>query len=103
MLPRLTLNYGLRYEHYGVQHNNKPQLDSNFYYGPGSGIEEQVRTGGVQIANQSSIGQFWAPQVGYSCAPHRFCLRLFREWSGQHSRRIWHQLRKKLWQRNLQR
>ena len=79
VLPRLTLNYGLRYEHYGVQHNNKPQLDSNFYYGPGSRIEEQVRTGGVQIANQSSIGQFWA-QVGYSCAPHRFCLRLFREW-----------------------
>jgi len=27
--PRLTLNYGLRYEHYGVQHNNHPNLDSN--------------------------------------------------------------------------
>jgi outer membrane receptor protein involved in Fe transport len=64
VFPRFTLNYGLRYEHYGVQHNNKPQLDSNFYFGPGSGIEQQTRTGGVQIANQSSIGQFWAPRWG---------------------------------------
>jgi Carboxypeptidase regulatory-like domain/TonB dependent receptor len=64
VLPRLTLNFGLRYEHYGVQHNNKAQLDSNFYFGAGSGIEEQTRTGGVQIANQSSIGQFWAPRWG---------------------------------------
>ncbi len=62
--PRLTLNYGLRYEHYGVQHNNKPDLDSNFYFGSGSGLEQQTRTGGVEIANQSSIGQFWAPRWG---------------------------------------
>src|SRR5262249_14535546 len=26
--PRLTLNLGVRYEHYGVQHNNNEQLDS---------------------------------------------------------------------------
>jgi hypothetical protein len=64
VFPRLTLNYGVRYEHYGVQHNNKPQLDSNFYFGPGSSIAEKVRTGGVQIANRSSIGQFWAPSWG---------------------------------------
>jgi len=64
VFPRLTLNFGVRYEHYGVQHNNKPQLDSNFYFGSGSSIAEKVRTGGVQIANQSSIGQFWAPSWG---------------------------------------
>lgn len=62
--PRLTLNYGVRYEHYGVQHNNKGNLDSNFYYGSGAGLEEQVRNGGVRIASQSSIGQFWAPRWG---------------------------------------
>jgi hypothetical protein len=62
--PRLTLNYGLRWEHFGVQHNNKPDLDSNFYFGAGSGIEQQVRTGGVQIADQSSIGGFWQNQWG---------------------------------------
>jgi Carboxypeptidase regulatory-like domain/TonB dependent receptor len=62
--PRLTLNYGLRYEHYGVQHNNKQDLDSNFYYGPGSDIFEKVATGQVEIAPQSSIGQLWAPRWG---------------------------------------
>jgi hypothetical protein len=62
--PRLTLNYGVRYEHYGVQHNNHANLDSNFYFGPGSGLEQQVRTGSVQIADKSSIGQFWAPRWG---------------------------------------
>lgn len=64
LTPRLTLNYGLRYEHYGVQHNNHPGLDSNFYFGPGAGLEQQVRSGGIQIANKSSIGQFWAPRWG---------------------------------------
>ena len=62
--PRLTLNYGLRWEHYGVQHNNKADLDSNFYYGSGSGQYEQVRNGEVEIADQSSIGQFWSPSWG---------------------------------------
>ena len=62
--PRFTFNYGLRYEHYGVQHNNKANLDSNFYFGSGTGLEQQVRSGGVEIANQSSIGQFWEPRWG---------------------------------------
>jgi hypothetical protein len=61
---RLTFNYGLRFEHFGVQHNNHQDLDSNFYFGPGSGLYEQVASGGVQIANQSSVGQFWAPDWG---------------------------------------
>jgi hypothetical protein len=64
LTPRLTLNYGLRYEHYGVQHNNIQSLDSNFYFGPGSTTEDQVRSGQVQIADRSSIGQFWAPRWG---------------------------------------
>ncbi|MFT4113620.1 carboxypeptidase regulatory-like domain-containing protein [Silvibacterium sp.] len=62
--PRLTLNYGVRYEHYGVQHNNHPDLDSNFYEGAGSTLEEQVASGQVDIANQSPIGSFWAPSWG---------------------------------------
>jgi len=64
MTPRLTLNYGLRYEHYGVQHNSDPNLDSNLYFGFGAGIEQQVRTGGVQIADKSSVGGFWKPRWG---------------------------------------
>ena len=71
--PRLTVNAGLRYEHYGVQHNNNPALDSNFYFGSGSGIEAQVRSGQVEIADKSAAGGFWksrwgtfAPRVGFA-------------------------------------
>ena len=73
MTPRLTLNAGLRYEHYGVQHNNHPALDSNFYFGSGSSLEAQVRSGQVEIADQSAAGGFWksrwgtfAPRVGFA-------------------------------------
>jgi hypothetical protein len=62
--PRLTLNYGLRYEHYGVQHNNKQNLDSNFYFGPGSNAFEQARNGQVYITGQSPDGEFWKPSWG---------------------------------------
>jgi len=61
---RLTLNYGLRYEHYGVQHNNHQNLDSNFYFGPGSSVYERVASGGVFPTQQSPVGQFWAPTWG---------------------------------------
>ncbi len=62
--PKLTLNYGLRYEHYGVQHNNHADLDSNFYQVNGIGIEQGVRAGQVYIADKSPVGQFWAPRWG---------------------------------------
>ena len=71
--PRLTLNFGLRWEYYGVQHNTNPSLDSNFYLGVGANIYEQVRNGTVQIANQSPVGGLWAkdlnnlaPRVGFA-------------------------------------
>jgi hypothetical protein len=62
--PQLTFNYGIRYEHYGVQHNNNPALDSNFYFGSGSSLEQQVRTGDVYPTQKSPIGQFWKPRWG---------------------------------------
>lgn len=62
--PRLTLNYGVRYEHYGVQHNNKQNLDSNFYYGSGSNFFEQIATGQVELAPNSPVGGLWAPRWG---------------------------------------
>ena len=61
---RLTINYGLRYEHYGVQHNNKQNLDSNFYLGAGSSFFEQVANGQVFRTQQSPIGKFWQPSWG---------------------------------------
>ncbi len=43
--PRLTLNLGLRWEYYGVQHNSNPALDSNFVFGPGATEFDQIRNG----------------------------------------------------------
>ena len=77
LTPRLTVNYGLRYEHYGVQHNNKQGLDSNFYYGSGSGIEQQVQSGQVRLTQKSSVGQFWAPRWGTPAPRVGFAYDLF--------------------------
>ena len=62
--PRMTVNYGVRYEYYGVQHNNNQNLDSNFYYGPGSSLPAQIRSGQVLTTPNSPIGGVWKPQYG---------------------------------------
>ncbi len=71
--PRLTVNLGLRYEYFGVQHNARPELDSNFYLGSGSTIQEQIANGSVQRAIDSPVGALWnpdrnnfAPRVGFA-------------------------------------
>ncbi len=62
--PRLTLNYGLRWEFYGVQHNNNQSLDSNFYYGAGSNLFQMIRNGSVMTAPDSPVGEMWNPNYG---------------------------------------
>ena len=57
--PRLTLNLGLRWEYYGVQHNANPALDSNFVFGSGANEFEQIRNGSVQLAKDGGV--FWKP------------------------------------------
>jgi hypothetical protein len=64
MTPRFTFNYGVRYEYYGVQHNNNPNLDSNFYYGPGTTIPQSMRSGQVHTVPNSPIGRLWNPSYG---------------------------------------
>lgn len=59
---RLTLNLGLRYEYYGVQHNaQNPALDANFYFGAGSTLQQRIRSGSFQTAPASPVGGLWAP------------------------------------------
>jgi hypothetical protein len=77
LTPRLTLNYGLRYEFYGVQHNDNQTLDSNFYYGPGSTYFDQVRNGSIQIAPKSSVGGLWNPRYGTAGPRVGFAYDLF--------------------------
>jgi len=76
LTPRLTLNYALRYEHYGVQHNNHQNLDSNFYLGPGN-YPQNIADGGVSLTTQSPTGQFWAPRWGTAAPRVGFAYDLF--------------------------
>ncbi len=75
--PRLTLDYGVRYEYYGVQHNNNQNLDANFYYGSGSSTPEQVRNGAVLTTPNSPIKKLWNPQYGTVSPRVGFALDLF--------------------------
>ena len=74
LTPRLTVNYGLRYEHYGVQHNNNQNLDSNFYYGSGSGIEQQVQNGAGPAYSEEFDWPILGAEVGHCGAACRLCL-----------------------------
>jgi len=60
----VTLNLGLRWEYFGVQHNKNPKLDSNFYLGSGSTIFDQLRKGQVMLAPDSPVHGIWAKDFG---------------------------------------
>ena len=72
--PTVTLNLGLRYEYYGVQHNTQdPRLDANFYYGSGNTLAEQVANGRFFSVPESPVGALWrrdlnnfAPRLGFA-------------------------------------
>lgn len=57
---RLTVNLGVRWEYFGVQHNSDPSLDSNFFPGGGGSVFERIRNGGVSIAPLSPEGGLYA-------------------------------------------
>jgi hypothetical protein len=58
---RLTFNLGLRYEYYGVQQNENPALESNFYFGTGGSVYDRIRTGTVRTTPNSPIGGLYRP------------------------------------------
>jgi len=74
--PRLTLNLGLRWEYYGVQHNADPNLESNFYLGTGANFLDRVRNGRVLTTPNSPTGGIsdksyknFGPRVGFAYDP----------------------------------
>ncbi len=69
--PRMTVNLGVRWEYYGVQHNDNPSLDSNFYPGTG-GLQSPsgIATGQVLTVPNSPNKTLWNPEY------HDFAPRL---------------------------
>jgi hypothetical protein len=70
---KLTLSLGLRWEYYGVQHDTKPNLDTNFYLGSGSSVYQQIRNGSVMPAPSSPVHALYAkslknyaPRIGFA-------------------------------------
>jgi hypothetical protein len=64
VMPRLTLDLGLRWDYFGVQHNTNQQLDSNFYFGPGSNFFSRTQNGQVIIAPNSPADGLWGARWG---------------------------------------
>jgi hypothetical protein len=69
----VTLNLGVRYEFFSVPHNRNKNLDSNFYFGQGANLFEQIRNGKVQLTSGSASKGFYkadtnnyAPRVGFA-------------------------------------
>jgi hypothetical protein len=60
--PRFTVNYGVRWEYYGVQHNNNPNFDSNFYFGSGATIFQRIAAGQVLTTPNSPDKALWKPR-----------------------------------------
>jgi outer membrane receptor protein involved in Fe transport len=66
---RLTVNLGLRWEYFGVQHNVNANLDSNFYpaggaggdFGPGEFVG--MENGMVDTTPNSPIKELWKPSL----------------------------------------
>ena len=66
--PRLTLNLGLRYEYFGVQHNKNSALDSNYYDANSGNIFQAIRNGVAATGRglwEKDLNNF-APRVGFA-------------------------------------
>ena len=76
---RLTLNLGVRWEYYGVQHNKNHSLDSNIVFGPGANEVQRIPGAFVGQGDNNTPGQalidnnLWqpryhnfAPRVGFA-------------------------------------
>jgi outer membrane receptor protein involved in Fe transport len=61
--PRVTVNLGLRWEYFGVQHNVNANLDSNFYPASGGTVQQDIANGVVDTAPTSPIGELWKPSL----------------------------------------
>ena len=78
--PRMTVNLGVRWEYYGVQHNNNPNLDANFYPGAGGLRLRRASRPAWSIRFQQPQQDALESRVSRFRASHRFRLRYLRRW-----------------------
>ncbi len=73
--PGLTVNLGLRWEYFGPQASRNPNLDSNFYPGPGVNMMAQMATGHAYVSTDPNnpVGGLWkkdwhdfSPRLGFA-------------------------------------
>lgn len=76
--PHFTLNLGVRYEFFGVQRNNRPELESNYFDAQLGNIFQNIRNGNVATTPNSPVGGLWkddwnnfAPRFGFAWDPTR--------------------------------
>ena len=72
--PRFTLNLGVRWDYFGIQHNKNPFKDSNYYDATTGNVFSDIRNGTIAIAPLSSVGGLWAKNY------HNFAPRLGFAW-----------------------
>jgi hypothetical protein len=62
--PRLVLNYGLRYDGFGVLYENNPNLQANFFPASGASLFADIRAGQVLTTPNTPNDRPWNPQYG---------------------------------------
>jgi hypothetical protein len=73
--PRLTLNYGIRYEHFGAPRNTGATKDALVSLGSGGNFNERLASATLALQSSGSQQIFgsdsgdWAPRFGFSWDP----------------------------------
>jgi hypothetical protein len=69
----ITLNGGVRYDFFSAPHNRDKNLDSNFAFGTGANVHEQIRNGRALLTSKTDAKGFYkndlnnyAPRVGFA-------------------------------------
>ena len=66
MHPRFTLNWGLRWEYFGVPHNFKPNVDSNYYFGPPTPTLQAANLCTATVTTNCHTSNPWFPISNFS-------------------------------------